>query len=434
MMFTPDTKAGSRHIVAFTLLMLLVGAGCSGQESAPEPDNTFVYDHEQTVPASDAEIVETIGDTGILFWSPEQQLAGYRNTPNVSPVRILEPAAEPFPLPDSETPISTRGIMYTHNDGLKRFSDYMEEMNVVGLLVLKDGDVLLEEYRHENRENTTWISFSATKSVLSMMFGAALAEGHIESLNEEITLYLPALSGSAYDGVTIEHLLQMSSGVRWDENYADENSDVAQLEHLDSEEALIDYMSRLPKVAPPGTRFNYSTAETNLAGAVLKSAVGKTLTEYATEVVWQGFGMEHGASWALMGENEIEHGGCCISASLRDYGRIGMMALRNMQTTGDGEASLLPDNWMQRSVQPTPDYEDYGYFWWLQGEGRFSASGIFGQHIHVNPDENLVIALQSFWPEATGAAYTTHRRAFINALTDAALSATTDPQACCSEQ
>lgn len=143
--------------------------------------------------------------------------------------------------------------------------------------------------------------------------------------------------------------------------------------------------------------------------------------------------MEHAASWALMGEEAIEHGGCCISASLRDYGRIGMMALEYTKADSVENLSLLPQNWMQRSTEPVPEYDNYGYFWWLLEDGRFSASGIFGQHIHINPDENLVIALQSFWPEATGAAYTTHRRAFLNALTDAARSATASPEACCSE-
>lgn len=412
-------------------MALLGAAGCTTPETE-EADQSFGYDHQETVPASDADIIETIGDTGILFWSPEQQLAGYRNTPEVSPARILEPAPEPYPLPASETPIQTRSIMYGYDDGLKRFDDYMEEMNTVGALVIKDGEILLEEYRQGNQENTTWISFSVTKSVLSMMFGAALADGHIERLDEDITSYLPALSGTAYDGVQIEHLLHMSSGVRWDENYADENSDVARLERIHSEEALLEYLSRLPRVAEPGTRFNYNTAETNLAGAVLQAAVGKNLTEYAAESVWQGFGMEHGASWALMGEDAMEHGGCCISASLRDYGRIGMMALTNGEHAGSG-GSVLADGWMERSVQPAESYGEYGYFWWLHGDSRFSATGIFGQHIHINPEENLVIALQSFWPEATGAAYSAHRRVFIDALTDAARSATADPEACCSE-
>lgn len=419
----------------FGLIVFLLFAGaCSAPETETTEAELYVYEHEETVPEGDAEVLETLGDTGILFWTPGQQLAGYRNTPKVSPVRILEPAANPYPLPDAPAPVATQNMLYSFDGDLNSYDDYITEMNVAGLLVLKDGEVLLEEYYHGNKENTTWISFSVTKSVLSMLFGAALQDGHIESPDEEVIFYLPALSGTAYDGVTIEHLLQMSSGVAWDENYEDEHSDVAQLEYLESEEALIDYLSRLPRAAEPGTRFNYNTAETNLAGAVLQAAVGQTLTEYATEVLWQGFGMEHGASWALMGPEAIEHGGCCISASLRDYARIGLISLQNLNTAADAETAILPADWMQRSTQPAETYEDYGYFWWLQDDDRFAASGIFGQHIHINPEENLVIALQSFWPEATGTEFTRHRQAFINSLTDAARNASLSSEECCSEQ
>lgn len=407
------------------LLLILTLSGC-GSPDTQQPGGNEVRTDAFT--EEEAQLFADMRETGILFWTPEMQLLGYRNPGIINPIRELDASAEPFPLPDAEEKIEE--VLYLFNNGVRDLDYYMEEMNAAGVLVIKDGEIVLEEYRYGNEPHTPWISFSVTKSVLSMMFGLAIEDGYISSVDDLVVEYLPELEGTAYDGVTIRHMLWMSSGVSWNEDYADPDSDVSAMQYMRTERDLIDYVSELGRVAEPGTRFNYNTAETNLAGSVLKAATGMYLTEYANERIWQAFGMEHDASWNLMGENDIEHGGCCINASLRDYGRIGMMALNN-GVNAQGEA-LFPGDWMEQSLQPAPSFEGYGYFWWLHGDGRYSGSGIFGQHLHINPDENLIIAMHGKWEQATGSELSAHRRAFIEGLTDAArnLSGST----CCSEQ
>ncbi len=406
----------------FTLLSIfLLVSGCSSPGAQEEDVRQDAFTEEE------AQLFAEMRETGILSWTPEMQLLGYRSPGVINPVRELEASHEPYPLPEAEEKITE--VLYLYDDGVRDLGYYMDQMNAAGILVIKDGKILLEEYNYGNEPATTWITFSVTKSVLSMMFGLAIADGYISSVDDLVVEYLPELKGSAYDGVTIEQVLRMSSGVAWNEDYADPDSDVSAMQYMHSEVDLINYVKELDRVAEPGTQFNYNTAETNLAGSVLKAATGMYLTEYANDRIWQGFGMEHDASWNLMGENEIEHGGCCINASLRDYGRIGQMALNNgVNAQGD---ELLPEGWMQQSLEPAPSFGGYGYFWWLQDDGRYAATGIFGQHIHINPEENLIIAMHGKWDRATGSDLSAHRRAFIEGLTDAARNLS--GEACCSE-
>lgn len=358
------------------------------------------------------ELIEKIRQTDILEWTPDMQLLGYQNTHEVSPVRYLKPSDNPYPLPESEEPI--KNLQYGYNGQQRELDFYLDSMRVAGLLVIHEGEIILETYGDEHDEVTTWNSFSVTKSVLSMMFGAAIADDYIRGVEDYVTRYLPELRGSAYEDVTLEHLLWMGSGVAWNEDYTDPQSDVATLDLIEDTDEFIAYMADLERAHEPGSTFNYSTGEVNLAGVVLQEAVGSTLTEYANERIWQGFGMEHPASWSLIGEEATEHGGCCISATLRDYGRMGMMAKKRGENHQD--ESLLPESWMERSVTPSAVNEEYGYLWWLQDEGVFNGSGIFGQYLYINQEEKLIIAMQSKWKEATGPEYTDHRASFIEGI------------------
>ncbi len=141
------------------------------------------------------------------------------------------------------------------------------------------------------------------------------------------------MKGSAYDNTTIKDLLQMASGVQWNEDYADPDSDIATASWQTP--SLYDFLRDKPRVAEAGERFNYNTAETNLAGTLLRSAIGNNLSSYLSEKIWQPFGMEADASWQLTEPNGGEFGGCCINATLRDYARLGLFALEN-GTLADG--------------------------------------------------------------------------------------------------
>ena len=164
-----------------------------------------------------------------------------------------------------------------------------------------------------------------------MLVGAAIKDGYIKDVNDPVTAYLPVLKGTSYDGVTIRQVLQMSSGVAWNEDYTDPKSDVARIGAVAAQGGslgLVTYMGALPRVVPPGSKFNYNTGETHLIGAIVRAAVGNNLSSYASQKIWSKFAMESNGFWMLADEYGAEHAGCCMSATLRDYGRIGLLALR----------------------------------------------------------------------------------------------------------
>jgi CubicO group peptidase (beta-lactamase class C family) len=288
-------------------------------------------------------------------------------------------------------------VTIPHDGGNITVADYIEQQSVAGLLVIKDGAIVYERYRLGNDRASRWISYSVAKSVTSLLVGAAIQDGFISSVDEKVTDYLPRLKGSAYDQASIRDVLRMASGVAWDETYDDPASDVNQAswETL----ALYDYLRAKPRNGTPGQVFNYNTAETNLVGTLLRAAVGNNLATYLAEKIWRPFGMESDAYWQLSEPGGGEFGGCCINATLRDYGRLGLFAL-NEGRLANG-SPVLPAGWMAESTTPSPAYPGYGYLWWLKDEGSYQASGIFGQGIFIHPQENLVIALHSARPHAS---------------------------------
>jgi len=344
-------------------------------------------------PAEDSEHFGSVDN--LLFWTPEQQVAGYRNMEKLAPARWVRAGESPLPLP--ERPADLDSLPVLHEGGNMTLAEFLESQSVVGLLVIKDGAIAYERYRLGNDRGTRWISYSVTKSVTSMLVGAAIHDGYIASVDEKVTDYLPRLKGSAYDQASIRDVLQMASGVAWDETYDDPESDINQASW--STLALYDYLDDKPRNGPPGETFNYNTAESNLVGNLLRSAIGNTLSAYLELKIWRPFGMEADASWGLTEPDGGEFGGCCISATLRDYGRIGLFALNNGRLP-DG-TPVLPKNWMKESTTPSRGAPYYGYLWWLPGDGTFRASGIFGQGIYIDPGANLVIAMHSARPHAS---------------------------------
>lgn len=352
-------------------------------------------------------------DGSILFWSGDQQIAGFRNIALLSPVRHINRGDKVKELPSAAIDFSN--LAYVVDGQQYSLQDYMKHNHVAGLLVLKNGEIAHEAYGLGNREDHLWVSFSMTKSVVSMLTGAAIADGYIGSVEDMVTDYLPQLKGSSYENVRVRHVLQMASGTDWDENYADPQSDVATSPNnmLD----LMRFMGEKPRVAEPGERFNYNTGETNLAGAIVRAAIGNNLAAYLTEKIWKPYGMESDATWISHGPNAGELGGCCISATLRDWGRLAMFAMSNGELV-DG-SNVLPDNWMSVSTQASPGSDNYGYLWWLNGDGSYRASGIFGQGIYFNPAEDLIIVVQGAWPRATDPVLASHRDAMFSAIQEA---------------
>ena len=389
------------HRASVVVLSLLVFA-CS----SPAP--------RQALPTASSEDWSGFGDLeNVLRWTPAQQLRGYSNMDKIYPTRAIRASPNPYPLP--ERLVDLTELSYEFEDEAYDTAGFLEANHVVGLLAIKRGEVVLERYAHGVTRDTRWYSFSIAKSVVSLLIGAALRDGYIQSLDAPVVSYLPILAGSAYEGVTIRHALHMASGVAWNEDYVDPGSDVASTggSALDR----LRYLRRKSRVAEPGDVFNYSTGETNLLGAVLRSAIGNNLSTFLELKIWRPFGMEHDANWLLLAPGGAEHGGCCISATLRDYGRIGLFALRE-GTLRDG-TSILPTGWMAESTAPSSANDRYGYLWWLRRDGVYSGIGIYGQALFIDPTEELIIVTLSAWPQATGREFSQRRSAFFTAVRNA---------------
>ena len=329
------------------------------------------------------------------------------------PTRVIRSSGEASPLPSA--PVDLNSVRFTANEMDMSVGELLDSEHLMGLLVVHDGKVLMEHYAPDHGADVRWVTFSVTKSVTSLLIGAAIHDGYIDSVTDSIVKYLPRLAGSEYGESRVQDILQMASGIAWNEDYEDPESDVARAAALNGV-ALTDYLAQLPRVAPPGTRFNYNTAESNLLGEVLRSAIGMNAAPYLSQKIWQPMGMESDANWLLSLPEDRETGGCCISATLRDYARLGLFALAD-GVLPDG-TRVLPEGWMAASTSPSQGYEGYGYKWWLDADARYGAYGIFGQTIAVDPKARLVIAVHSNGQAASGSTYGQELEAALAAISE----------------
>lgn len=328
----------------------------------------------------------------LLFWNQAQRDAAFRaldRLPILAKARAVPAGGTVRPLPEGK-PLELA----------LEVDAYMAGQRSAALLVVHDGKLRLERYGLDFDARGRWTSFSVAKSITSTLVGAALRDGAIRSMDDKVSDYIPAMKGSAYDDVSIRQLLTMTSGVQWNEDYADPNSDVARFNNHQPEEgvdALVSYLRRLPRVAPPGTRWNYSTGETNLVGVLLGEAVRKPLAQYLSEKIWGPAGMEQQATW-ILSKTGREISGCCIQAAPRDFARFGLFILDGAQVEGQ---AIAPEGWLDQATSKRADIgrpgRGYGYQWWTYDDGSFAARGIFGQGIFIDPKRKLVIATNADW-------------------------------------
>ncbi len=335
-------------------------------------------------------------DRNVLFWSTPQRDAAFRTMdrlPFLAKSNIIEAGDKVYPMPKG-APIA----IATDVDA------YMKTQRTAGLVIVQNGKIRMEKYGLGFNGDGKWTSFSVAKSFTSTMVGAAIKDGYIKSIEDKVSTYIPDLKGSAYDDVTIRQLLTMTSGVKWNEDYADPNSDVARFNEHKAEpgvDATVSYMRKLPREAPAGTKWVYKTGETNLIGVLVSSATKKKLSDYLSEKVWAPFGMEQDGSW-LLGSTGHEISGCCLQASTRDFARFGVFIMGGALINGQ---SILPADWLPQATTKQADIgapgKGYGFQWWTNDDGTFAAQGIFGQGIFIDPKRKLVIASNSDWPKAT---------------------------------
>jgi CubicO group peptidase (beta-lactamase class C family) len=354
-------------------------------------------------------------DRDVLSWSPSQRDAAFRamdRLPLLARAAEVSPSPVPLPLP-AGPPLEIPGI-----------EEYMARQRTAGLVILQDGKVRFERYGLGFDAGGRWTSFSVAKSFTSTLVAAAVQDGYLKSLDDAVSRYVPQLRGSAYDDVTVRQLLTMSSGVSWNEDYEDPDSDVARFNAARAEpgvDATVSYLRLRPRAHPPGEVWHYNTGETNLIGVLVSSATGKPLATYLQEKIWHPAGMEAPATW-LLGSTGHEIAGCCIQAATRDFARFGLFVLGNGRARGQ---QLVPPDWFAQATRKQHDIgqpgRGYGFQWWTYDDGAFAARGIFGQGLFIDPRRRLVIASNASWPRAALGPEAEAREAFhrqVQALID----------------
>jgi CubicO group peptidase (beta-lactamase class C family) len=294
---------------------------------------------------------------------------------------------------------------------------FMDRNAVVGLLAIHRGRVVLERYALGLREDDRWSTMSTVKSMTAMLVGAAIHDGAIESVDEALTRHLPELKGSAYDDVTLRHVLTMSSGVHWNEDYADAMSDVNRYSKSLADRVpggVLRLMASLTRAHPPGTTFLYNSGDTYLLGAAIRRAVGQPLADYLSEKIWQPAGMERDGFYTLESEGGQEIGGSRAGMVLRDFGRFALFVLNDGIIDG---RRVLPEGWVDAAATPAfkvpapsvADITHYGYSWWL-GDGLMSALGHAGQRIDIFRSEQLIVVTLGAFPQPAYAPPNDHHR------------------------
>ena len=283
---------------------------------------------------------------------------------------------------------------YTYEGEEKKISDFLERTHTTGFIVLKDNTVKFEDYYRGNNELSRTISWSVAKSIVSALFGIAVADGDIKSVEESVTDYVPELKGSGYDGVRIKDVLQMSSGIQFNEDYGDFNSDINRMgREFALNRSLLKFISSLKPEREPGTYNHYVSMDTQVLGMIIIAATGKSITEYTETKLWKPLGMESNAAWLVDSEKaETAFGG--FNSILRDYAKFGRLYLKKGRWENK---QIIPEQWIHDSITPDAPHLmpgenpnsgwvlGYGYQWWVpeNSDGEFMAIGIYGQAIYI---------------------------------------------------
>lgn len=354
----------------------------------------------------------------IFDTSAENQIATFSNADQYGAARLIHRAAgRPSALPQSSAPLSAFG--YEFEGGARTLDQYVADNRAAAVLIAKGGAVALERYESGVTRNTLWQGFSVAKPITSTLAGCALADGAIESLDDPAVRYARSLRGSAYAEVSVRNLLRLMSGVSWDEDLNTSSGAgigaVNAAVRSGDRGALMRLMRAQPRAAEQGTVFNYNTGEAYVLGEVIAGATGKTLSDYLSEKFWQPMGAESDAYWLTCGDQGPEVCGYGVSATLRDYARFGLSVMND----GANGRRVLPEGWIALAGQPDNPVTangaiddgyplGHGYMWWTMPtgddalthhDGAFTAQGLHGQILYINPKEDVVAVVFSAWRE-----------------------------------
>lgn len=359
-------------------------AGC-----ASAPGESTLAQRVEVYPTEPSEPI-ALEDQQVLFWDDATRADRFRRMENFFAGIEATHAGTVRELPEG-SPLPAEVVAAV--------DAFLASSNAAGIMVIDDGKVRYEKYGLGFGPEQRWTSFSVAKSFTSTLLGAAVAEGLIGSMDDPVTRYIPKLAGTAYEGVSVEQLATMTSGVKWNEDYTDPESDVAKMLNVapvPGESQAVTYARTLEREAPAGEKWVYKTLETNLLGVLVEEATGRSLADYAKEKIVDPAGFAGDLFWMtdLTGGNI---GGCCLSIRLSDYARFGQFVL-------EGGEGVVPPSWFAEATGKqvafdTPGF-GYGYQWWTY-PGAYGAQGIFGQAITIVPEDRLVVAVVSNWPVAS---------------------------------
>lgn len=320
------------------------------------------------------------------------------------PSKTVEKAAQSFSFPQSELKALPKDFVY--NKTTYNTLKYIDSSFTQGFIFIQNDTIQYENYWRGQKEDRKHISWSMSKSYVSALFGIAIKEGYIKSIDQTVEEYLPELIGSGYDGVKIKDVLQMASGIKFDENYSDPNSDInVYWEGFISGRSQDKFVRTLTNQRPPGTYNQYVSLNTHVLAMLIVKATGKSLTQYLQEKIWKPIGNEFDAYWLVDGEGmEMALGG--LNACLRDYAKLGRLYLHKGNYNG---VQVVPADWIERSTTATEPHliprestapnggTGYGYQWWIPAgnEGEFMAIGVFNQYIYINPTTQTIIVKNS---------------------------------------
>jgi len=347
-----------------------------------------------------------LGTRANYFYDESVRVGSFSNLDKIMPHTTLRKAASPLPLRAG----GEQKIEYRFQDRTYTVDDFLARQRITGLLLIKDGEILLERYQYDRNQANRFLSNSMAKSIVSLAVGMALEERKISSLDDLVSKYEPRLAGSPYGETSIRNLLRMSSGVKFIESY-DGNDDLKRFANARYFNGSIDAVRTFElREAEQGTRFHYASSETVVLALMLRAATNATLADYLTTRLWQPMGAEADATW-VKSPDGLESGAGGFNAVLRDYGRLGVL-LANDGAIGDRQ--ILPKDYLLQATdaprQPDPfapgratPYFGYGYqFWIFPGEKRrFALLGVYGQSIFVDPELKLVMVVTAAAKQAS---------------------------------
>ncbi len=282
---------------------------------------------------------------------------------------------------------------FTVAEEVSCLNKFLHDHKTLAFIIIRNDSMLFEEYYSGYDESSVIPSFSVSKAFLSALTGIAISEGKISSVDDSITKYIPELfeNDPRFADITIEHLLNMRSGIRFNEGYANPFADMAKYYYGRN---LKKYITKLKIERPPDEAYNYISVNSLLLAIIIERATGTQLNEYLTEKIWQPLGMEFDATWSTDKKNNGQiKAFCCINGRARDFAKFGRLYLNNGNWDGQ---QVVPEDWVKNSLSITNDSRDsqgypYQYQWRVMEDGSAFAKGVLGQYIFINPARNIII-------------------------------------------